>query len=360
MRVLFAAGDVGGARAIMPIIDLARRQNLQTAVLCNGHLASEGPKDWSWVSLTGTDPGAADALIDTAGPQVMIFATSVKDTAALTLARAAARRGISTIHVLDSWTMYRQRLANDGGPMLVPSIYAVIDEIAAQGAVADGIPRAIVRITGQPALDNAGWRATADSAAQSSDGRVQLLFVSEPAAADHGSSAQAPFYRGYTEATVLALLCAALQPLADHVALKLLPHPRENPKDLEANWRAHKGALTGDVLPQHGLGNGLARFDAVVGMGSILLYQAWVLGKPVLSLQPGLRIESLRQIGQREGAVLVDQSADAVERVQTWAAAVKPGQPVIPRPELALHARSAECILSLARDLAGHPAATRK
>jgi hypothetical protein len=298
----------------------------------------EGDAGWAWVSGTPLETARAD---------VVIFASSVKDAVALSLARDAEAQGIPTIHVIDSWTMYRDRMATDGRPPFIPTLYAVIDDLAAESAAAAGIPRAVLRITGQPALDLTGTHVAAGI---SHHDKVRLLFVSEPAAADQGTSAASPTFRGYTEATVLPLFCRALQPLAGTLEVHLLPHPREKPGEVEAAWAAHKGNLQGAVMAQNAL-EGLGRFDGIAGMASLLLYQAWLLGRPVLSIQPGLRVDALRQIGQRQGVVLIDQAADATEKIYAWATGVAANQPLQPRPELALHARSAEHILTLAQDL---------
>ncbi|TAK99866.1 MAG: hypothetical protein EPO08_15085 [Rhodospirillaceae bacterium] len=352
IRVLFAAGDVGGARALIPIIHLAQQQGLETMVLRHGHLAIEGSPEWRWIASEG-DIDALHAALMVARPDVVVFASSVKDPTALAIARLAQRRQIPTVHVLDSWTMYRQRMTTDGLHMFVPTIYTAIDDLAADGAAAEGIPKSILRITGQPALVTASWRTTADQTPihKSAHKNIDLLFVSEPAAADHGESSQSLQYRGYTEASVLSLLCSALQPLSDGIFVSVLPHPRENASDIENVWNTQKGSLLGTVLRQNALGDKLAQFDGIIGMASVLLYQAWLAGRPVLSIQPELRIAALRQIEHRDGATLVDNSVGAREKIRAWVAGLTPGQMPKPRPELTLHARSAEFILSLARAL---------
>ena len=53
-------------------------------------------------------------------------------------------------------------------------------------------------------------------------------------------------------------------------------------------------------------------------MSSLLLYEAWLLGHPTLSLQPDLKIEELAQLDEREGLNLCRSVADipaAVKRL---------------------------------------------
>jgi hypothetical protein len=338
-RLLFASGDVGGARTLLPVIRLALRRGIAVTVLRHGHIAVEGDPAWTWI-----EPADADAVLRAAAPGAVIFASSVKDATALALARRAQAATIKTIHVLDSWSMYAQRMTTDGQTHFDPDAHAVMDEASAEGAVADGITPSIIHVTGQPALGAFASRHDLKPAPRN-DSRRHILFVSEPAAADHGAA------RGYTEADALEILCAALQPVADMVTLSILPHPREDAQHLRAAWLARQGKLQGTVLAQHSLGNRLAHFDGVAGMTSILLYEAWLMGRPVLSLQPGVRLAALRQMQKRPGVTFIDSREGAQENIRAWVAGIVLGAPVALRPDAAAHDRAAENVLALATGL---------
>ena len=119
-----------------------------------------------------------------------------------------------------------------------------------------------------------------------------MLFVSEPVEMDQGGKDSFPEYRGYTEKEVLPLFCQAAQPFADELFLLIAPHPREDGSALERLWREHRGCLEGRILAA---GEGReAAFSSfgVAGMASVLLYESWLLGLPVLS-QPGVRRRDL-------------------------------------------------------------------
>jgi hypothetical protein len=274
------------------------------------------------------------------------------------LARAARGLGLPVIHVLDNWTNYRRRLETDGRPTFIPDYYTVMDDKAYGEAVRDGVDEARLVITGHtiwsdlPALlESAGKRDRRwDLERRGFDpDRVMITFVSEPAEQDQGPSPESPLYRGYTEKTVLRLFLASLQPLADRLQIGVLPHPREDREALEQLWEQHRGELEGGLvlLPQ---GRDCLYFsDALAGMASILLHEAWLLGLPVLSLQPGLRLAALRNLQGREGLTFIDSPEPYGEDVRNWAAQLRKVTRLTPRAELQLHLQGPQKVLELIR-----------
>ncbi len=355
IKILCAAGEVGGARALIPVIREAAARGHGTAVLRNGYIAQEADPQWRWVSLASHDDAAEiDALLNDTNADVVVFASSVKDSAALSLARRAQMRGLKVLHVLDSWSAYSARMTTDGLPALSPDVYAVMDTLAAEAAIADGILESSVRVTGQPDLSRRVLAYSSDKRQRIEDigQSKQILFVSEPVAADHGASEESEVYRGYTETDALELFCSALQSKHHQFYLSILPHPREDAADLERAWEEHRGTLSGMVLQKRKTVISVGNFDAVVGMSSILLYEAWLTGRPTLSVQPGLRHHALRQIGLRPGVLLIDSKAGAEHQILSWFATVKAGLPVQMREDAKVHAQAPLNVLSLAIDLA--------
>jgi len=154
-------------------------------------------------------------------------------------------------------------------------------------------------ITGQPALDDlalyrqrntAEHRLALREALGISPSERLLLFASQPIAEVFGSDPGRPSYLGYTEHTVLNALVPALETIAKRDALKMTmlirPHPREQKRDLES-WRSDYLRI---LVSADGDGRELAMAsDLVMGMTSMLLLEACLLGCLIASLQPGLR-----------------------------------------------------------------------
>ena len=360
MTILFAAGDVGGARALLPVMQICADQGLPFVLLAHGHLVQEAPAPWPRVHFccANNDTAVQDFLrnhdIDR-----LVFASSVHDTLPLSIARCAKQLGIQVMHVLDNWTGYRRRLEMDGLPALVPDVYTVMDACALQAALQDGVEASVLEVTGQPALASLADELRTFSTLSTDEllqrrkrlgfaqQKILLVFVSEPVAQDQGVSPTAPHYRGYTEKDVLQLFCRHLQPLADRIELALLPHPRENRQALSGLWRHCRGGLQGGVISGISSREAVWLADGVAGMASILLYEAWLLGKPVISLQPDLRQDTLRMLQQRQGVVFVETYTEAAKAIGRWGEALQPGRKPTPHGNLELHRAAPEKILAI-------------
>lgn len=318
MRIAFAAGDVGGARAILPVARLAQSLGHEVLAMRHGPFAAEGATEWTWhPPATFTDPAFWRS-----GPQALVFATSVSDAAALEAAAQAAARGLPLVHVLDNWSTYARRLERPSGQIVQPDRYAVMDDLARDGALAEGLPPAMLRITGHP-----GLAGLADEIARLPGPQVgaerRLMFVSEPARADSGGP-QAPGWRGYDEDDVSTLFAALLASEgAQGVQVDVCPHPREDRNIVAQRWDAlaARHGFSVEIVAPAFVRSALHRAHGVVGMTSILLYEAWLMDKPVLSLQPGLRIEALRALSRRNGLLFCTDLATSSHAMGQWFAA---------------------------------------
>jgi hypothetical protein len=361
MNVLFASGDVGGARALLPVMALCEKKSLPFVMLEHGHIVSEAPGRWKKIS-PGDQPDATavESAFKRNNIGVLVFTSSVKDILPLTLARRARELDIPVVHVLDNWTGYRRRMEKDGLAAFMPDVYTVPDDRAFEEAVMEGIDRSTVRITGQPALaslcpEYSSWKGRDGETERRRLGidpaKSLVVFVSEPAEDDQGASPESPQFRGYTEKTVLPLFCKALQPHADAIEMGILPHPREDRDRLAALWERCRGPLTGTLLHLDTGREGLFLADAVAGMASLLLYEAWLLGRPVISLQPGLRQTQLRMLQKRRDVVFVDSHEGIVPSVASWVATIQAGKGDILRPEARLHEKAPENVFRFVKEL---------
>lgn len=357
MTILFASGDVGGARALLPVMEVCEDKGLPFVLLAHGHLDQEASESWPRV-YCACDPnnGAMRDFLQVHAIDRLVFASSVHDTLPLSIARCAQKLGIQVLHVLDNWTGYRRRLEMDGLPALVPDVYTVIDDYAFQAARRDGVDTSVLAITGQPALASLAnevrtWSTEEGVKRRKSLGfehnKLLIVFVSEPVVQDQGASPAAPQYRGYTETDVLQLFCRRLQPCADRVEIALLPHPRQNRDELSGLWLHCRGALRGGLITGIAGREAVLLADGVAGMASILLYEAWLLGTPVISLQPDLRQDSLRMLQKRQGVVFVDAYEGADKAIGRWLDALQPGLKKHPRGDLNVHRAAAAKVVTI-------------
>lgn len=357
MKVLFASGDVGGARALLPVIKLCENRGFSFAVIKHGHIINECQKHWQKIPLDeNLNQHVVSNFYKRNNINTLVFASSVEDTTALSLARLSKTIGISVIHVLDNWSSYLRRMETDGLSVFVPDVYAVMDDIAFKEAIKDGVDRSVLQITGQPALASLAkeYKLRKNMNVLNERKRlgfgskkIMVIFISEPAERDQGASSASPQYRGYTEKTVLKKFCNELQQYANDIEVGILPHPRENINGLLETWNRYKGNVHGGPIYLDFGRESIFYADGVVGMASILLYEAWLLGKPVISLQPGLKTESLRILKKRNGLIFVDSQKNIDSSISTWISIIQQRKKTVFRPELQIHEKAPDKIFSL-------------
>lgn len=303
MRLIFASGDIGGARALAPVAKLAVASGNQVWFVQHGAIAREYSNrfvEWNWVYSSKNQQD----LLNKLDPHVIVFASSVSDQLALDLALTAQSKGIKTAHILDSWSSYGARMINKAGRKLTPDIYMVMDDLAASAAKFDGINPSSIVVTGTPALSFIRPRTPLQ--------RGEIIFISEPVSIDQGRDRTNPNFRGYTEDEVLTLLLKTLQNFTYQVNLKIFPHPREEPANLEHIVKNISTTVRSAIVTENEKSTILSDARAVIGMSSILLYECWLSGLPVLSLQPNLLVQNLRYLEGRPGLYTVYNSDEVM------------------------------------------------
>jgi hypothetical protein len=360
--ILFASGDVGGSRALLPIAEVCKEKAYPFAVLDHGSITEELPTHWKRVYwMKGNDSTAIKRCLREHGVDVLVFASSLKDNVALCFARQAQELEIPVVHVLDNWSNYRLRMEIDGYQALIPDVYTVMDELAYEDAIRDGVKPSILAKVGQPALANLRYEYAEWNKASRIDkcldlrlnpAKTLIAFVSEPVELDQGGSSVSPLYRGYTEQIVLRMFCEGLQSIASEIEIGIIAHPREDPTRLASCWHRHKGELTGRVLKVERGREGIFLANAVAGMASILLYDAWLIGKPVASLQPGLLTDSLRMLSNREDVCFVDSYEHFHSLLMQWLQAIHYRNIFNPRSEIEMHEQAPMKVFGIVSKLA--------
>lgn len=349
--IFCAAADPGGSRALLPVIGELLRRGSACRILNHGFLGKELPEQYRAMLLSAT---AMEQRLPVC--TAFLFGSSTTDALPLCLARKAKAAEKPVVHVLDNWGSYYSRLITDGGELLVPDVYAVMDAAAAQGAAAEGVPSHCLAVTGHPGLAevastletlrNEDRRAVASGFGFPTD-RYLLAFICEPFSEVFGTNVTVPGHPGFTQETVLPAFASALTPHADRVFLALLPHPKQSPEMVDALWQQCKGSLQGRVAVLKQGRDILRVVDGVTGMASILLYEAWLVGLPVLSLQPGGRIPALKRFALFEGIVYVDAVAEIAHATDMWLNQCTCVSQARARPELGTHTEAPGTIANL-------------
>ena len=362
MTALFVASEVGSVRAILPVAAMCRREGVQCTVLDVGAMSVEAPR-WGIEPVHCQESSAGiSQFLEEHGVDVLIFSSNIKDRFPLRVARQAREMGIPCIHVLDYWNGYARRLELDGGPLFLPDVYAIPDELARQHAMAEGFGPEALLVTGHPGFadimgDHFPGKLEERENFRRKNGfdpkRLLLVFVSEPVEHDQGNNSSCAGYRGYTEKAVLKLFLDALQPCADRVQVAVLPHPREDRISLDGFVAGAKGEVTAESVVLERGRDVLSMASGVVGMSSTLLYESWLLGLPVVSIQPELAQDSLRNLENREGVLFVTKANEVARIMQKWVPSLVAFPECRIHDDAGQHVKSTETIFRLIQKFVG-------
>jgi len=296
--IIIIGRQAGTANAFLPLIHALKHCACSMALIGLSTAATLWEENQLSVITSATFEEALPVLNQLQNPGFMLTGTSSMAVEDARFWEWAAQHNVPSLAFVDHWVNYWQRFSSDPVGQkrfdLMPEKIAVIDDVAAIQMQKAGCPPEKLLITGHPAFDNLwqipssmDWEMRATIMPQACDSLV--LFVSEPFSQVYGTAAQTIL--GYTEKTVLELVIATLNRLGKELekrfclALKL--HPSEDRNHLTGMLKQHRNQqwvvntmVEGD---RHRL---IAASDMVVGMTSMLLYEATLMGRPVVSLQP--------------------------------------------------------------------------
>ncbi len=301
--LILCATDAGGVRNLAPLAPACAARDFHPVILTNqdriglwgGHVSTGEvhPTD----NLSSRD---LETLLGEARPRACICGTTRFVSPDRLLVQATRKAGIRTVVVLDEWFNYRLRFEDPHTNELVylPDAIAVQDRQAREEAIMEGIPAQICHITGSPALAELTWRARRLATAPplppevltKRENRPVITFLSETHSADYGTGPNSPGqfgpFIGYTELTVRQAILEVIARLGERVILVEKLHPAagahsepELPPTDNVDFRSTRETDLW-ALMWHS--------TAVIGMRSMALLEAHILGCETVSFQPGL------------------------------------------------------------------------
>ena len=136
--ILAVSGDVGGMKALIPVLDRMIERDVDFKVV-----AHRGLEEYfidRAIEIDILNDEFCDQVLDSIS--TLIFTTSVKDEYPLRLAKRAKAKGVYLISLLDNWMNYKIRFKLNE-EFVFPDKYCVMDHFAYKAAVMDGIPECI-------------------------------------------------------------------------------------------------------------------------------------------------------------------------------------------------------------------------
>jgi hypothetical protein len=230
------------------------------------------------------------------------------------LARAS---GCASLAINDAWANLPARFQAGR-----PDFVGALEEGQRSELEALGFRPEQIIVTGHPWLGSLLENRRQNLAANEPPPRratVQALFVSECIASDVAQGVNAPF--GFDEFDAFAVLHRAAMQAAHagiSVELAIKFHPYEDPAPFKSRLRGLPSApgLVVTTLDRSAKPYPWILWaDLVAGIGSMLLLEAMVLGRPVISVQPGLMREDTFIASRRGFARTLTHPETAVQEL---------------------------------------------
>ncbi len=267
-KIIIVAHDPGGYDVIFPVAQRLQQESVSLNFYCSGPAADLNPL----YGASGPDVlQTIRSLLQEEKLSGLVTGTSWGNNLELQAIAACKEAQVPTISILDYWSNYKIRFQDDSDRFVYPDHYIVMDELAAKEAVQAGVPYRIIKALGHPGLDKYAARPKN----QCCPDRIhkKVLFLSQPLSVLYGGEL------GYTERQTLDDCIRALREKGNY-SLHVKFHPKD---DLSFQQQYHDIAVQGnltDIMPE---------YDLIIGMNTMGLLYAVLLGIPAISYQPGLR-----------------------------------------------------------------------
>jgi hypothetical protein len=321
---LVVARQAGAANAFAPLLD----HLAAVRPACPVTALALPPADAAWQDRVGrfhrvSDfAGAAPWLGARRGAAFLLTGTSHAVADDGRFWAWAAHHGVPSVAFVDQWVNYWQRFTRRARFDTLPARIAVVDAVAHRRMLEAGCPAERLAITGNPAFDGlapvtpaAGARAR--TALGVPPGHRLVAVVADPL----GSREEEAAFRtvnGFSTRDALAVLLGALDGLARrlgplHCLVK--PHPVEGPAAVSSLLGNRPSSRDVHIaLTEADRRQLVAAADLVAGMRSVLLYEATLLGRPAVSVQPH-RTTACDATDDRPGLLLATEPDDLSARL---------------------------------------------
>lgn len=280
--ILFVAQNPGSFNAIFPIYSSFKKQSGYALeyIFSDDNKTIVKDKSIKLVSNSDYSQRRIKQIIASFIPKVIVTGTSEGKSLEKKAIRSSMTFGIKTVSIVDFWGNYKMRFSDPGTKNLryLPDYILVVDEYSKEQMIAVGFDSKIIYVTGNPFFDSFGK-------AKSRKYESEIVsFFCQPfseLSRDEGNG-KLPF----NEVSVFKDLVKVFEEMdiTNKILIKLHPRTKNFTKFDRIIDKSH---LEIKVVGNSDVKGIISRSLLVTGMSSVTLFQASLMGKKVLSYQPG-------------------------------------------------------------------------
>lgn len=237
--------------------------------------------------------GDAEPYVRVQAPSVLVASAGDRVAFERQSVLVAREVGARTVQVIDTWYNYARRFKNFTQEDL-PDEIVVIDAVAREEAISEGLPAERLVVGGQPWLECAPRLLKAP--------RDHVLVLGAPIRRDYGDSL------GYDETDIARMVLRAMDIAPQCFGRTWYgPHPEQGqlPKGLDREMEVVANGA--DMLAEAG---------SVVGAFSAPMIEAYLSGARVISLQPGDQSIDMCPLSRHGHIPRVQSADDLIDRLE--------------------------------------------
>ena len=313
-KILLFSRDPGGANTIIPLVEPLQNKGYNVK-LFGKDVALDKYKIAKLQSINimdyvdSVEYEVIEQFLVSEKPDFIFTGTSADDFTEKYIWKASQKLGIPSFAILDQWMNYGLRFSNYGVAELnqynmdkvhpyLPYKICVMDEIAKNEAVKDGLEAEKIVITGQPYFETLTKKMHSinQMKIKKSEDFV-ITFASEPITETYKEDKNSEHYWGYTEKIIfndfIESLNEAIKLYNGKIVLILKLHPKENPGKFDYLLQTfNNDKITLKIDKNSDSHEVMTSSDLICGMSSMFLIESAIINKPVISIQIGLKREN--------------------------------------------------------------------
>ena len=319
-KIMLLARDPGGANTIIPLLQ---------PLIERGYKVSFYGKDaaldrYQQMGLQGLDISKFLPVIDIDGwmdflhseqPDFIITGTSGNDFSERYLWEAARKCSIMSFAILDQWINYGIRFSSFGLDEMdeydkckhhhyLPDRILVMDDEARMQLLNEGIDDSRILISGQPYFDLVLQKSCFMNSEMSNvirnhficdKSEIIISYISEPLSLDYPEKSPGDYHLGFDEKTNCRKILNGIKDVTSFSEQRVCFIIKQHPRETADNYSEIVNEFNSEfirvvVLRDFDSWFLLYSSDLVCGMSSMLLLEAVLLGRPVLSIEVGLKV----------------------------------------------------------------------
>lgn len=303
-KIILYSMDPGGANVISSIY--FKLKNEYDVIVYGKEYAIEKYKQFQ-IPYKQFEFENVDNWLEFEKPDLIITGTSGNSYIEKNIWKSSKQKKIKTIAVLDQWMNYKIRFSGktlleiqDEKPqeeLIIPDLIFAMDDFSKDELINIGIPENYIEVIGHPYFSFL-YNLKFEKKNQKNflQDEVVILYGSEPISDTYGDICVENSYWGYNEISIFKELINALEILIEKYNMKLVFKIRKHPKEKNDFFEIFINDYSGKmkiVLDRSKTSIlSILESDVVIGMSSMILFEAMAMEKPVLSVQIGLKREN--------------------------------------------------------------------